>query len=305
MVTKKTKKLKEKGVLKRFSPISQARYEKAIKETEDEDVLKRLSQMREATKGKEVRETASRLATPAYRRGLPSGTKKLDNKISSIARKAINLAAPKGFIKEMTRPAGKGSGRGRGRPKKSYKLRFVPGYGAVRVPTAIYNKMMSEVKAKRRLAEAQRQANIQQQYEAESIAMQQDPRFQQQQDSFLDGPDLDHEQEVAQVRQREILNAQIQQQQMRQPQGNVVQRAGGVIRRFGAGVNRLGQSRSPQQYPQQYSPQYAQQFQTGGPMEQSRGDPRVTAISSRSNILNQPNIFNRPENVAVGFKRRV
>jgi len=61
--------------------------------------------------------------------------------------------------------------------------------------------MMSEVKAKRRLAEAQRQANVQQQYEAEQIAMAQDPRFQPQ-DAFLESPDMEHEQEVMQAKHK-------------------------------------------------------------------------------------------------------
>ena len=228
-----------------------------------------------------------------------SSVKKKDTTVSTAARKAIHLIAPKGFVKAITQPTGKDSGRGRGRPKKSYKLRFVPGVGAVRVPTHIYNKMMSEVKAKRRLAEAQRQANVQQQYEAEQIAMSQDPRFQPQ-DSFLESPDMEHEQEVMQVKQQMMMEEQMRQQQV--PQRGIVQRAGDVIKRAGAGVSRLGQPRYSQQPTSQYPQQYSQQQ----PMLQRpiRSEPKVSTVSDKSSILNMPNIFNKPENATIGFKRR-
>lgn len=302
MVKRKSNKLKElREFTKRAPELKFERYKEVLKETKDPLVRKRLYQMLKATEAKKARETAVQLATPSYRRGLSPGARRLDTKVGGIVRKAIHLAAPRGFIKEITRPTGKGTGRGRGRPKKSYKLRFVPGIGAVRVPTHIYNKMMAEVKAKRRLAQAQKQALIQQQYEAEQLAMTQDPRFQPQ-DAFLESPDMEHEQEVMRIKQQMELEEQIRQQQV--PQRGVVQRTGEVMRRAGAGLSRLGQPRYPQQYPPEMA-QYPSQVVPQQVAQQVRGEPRVTTISDRSNILNQPNIFNRPENAAIGFKRRL
>lgn len=231
----------------------------------------------------------------AFSRVSPS-VRKLDTKIGAVARKAIHLLAPRGFVKTITTPPSKKvSGRGRGRPKKSYKLRFVPGVGAVRVPTHIYNKMMAEVKAKRRLAEAQKQAEIQQrqatQYEAEQLAMTQDPRFQSsQEDAWADSDDMEHEQELMQEKQRMMMEGQRQQV----PSRGVVQRAGDVMRSFGAGVNRLGQPRYPSAMPQQVS------FQPSQPV---RREPVVRAVSEKANLLSVGNIFNRPGGATIGFGR--
>ncbi len=300
---------KELKALKEFTrrapELSLKRYKKAIMETEDPDVQVRLQQILKASKAKKIRETATKLVTPYYKRKLPLGVKKLDTKVSAVARKAVHLLAPKGFVREITRPTKKkGTGKGRGRPSGTYKLRFVPGVGAVRVPTHIYNKMMSAAKAKQRLAAAQRQANLQQQYEAEQIAMQQDPRFQPQ-DAFLESPDMEHEQNVAEAKQR-MLQQQYQQQMEQQiPQRSVVQKAGDVMRRIGAGVNRLGQPRQPQQEFQQEVQGYPSEFAPQARQQQIRREPGVTSISDKSSILNAPNIFDRPGEAVIGFKRRV
>ena len=311
-ITKQRK--KELKALREFTrrvpELSLKRYKRAIMETDDPDVQVRLQQILKASEAKKVGETAARLVTPYYRRKLPLGVKKLDTKVGEVARKAIHLLAPKGFVKQITKPAGKkGTGKGRGRPSGTYKLRFVPGVGAVRVPTHIYNKMMSAAKAKRRLAAAQKQADVRQQYEAqqmaaEQVAMQQDPRFQQQ-DAFLEAPDIEHEQEVMDVKQRMLQQQQIQQLQQQIPQRGIVQKAGDVMRRLGAGVNRLGQSRYPPQEFQQEVPGYPSEVRPQVMQQQVRSEPRVTSFSSRSSILNAPNIFNRPEDAVIGFKRRV
>jgi hypothetical protein len=83
----------------------------------------------------------------------------------------------------------------------------------------------------------------------------------------------------------------------------VVSRAGDVIRRAGAGVARLGQPRYPSgvpSYPQEIS-QYPVQAMLQKPI---RSEPRVTAVSERSSILNVPNIFDRPGEATIGFGRK-
>jgi len=239
------------------------------------------------------------------------GTRKLDTKIGETARKAINLVAPKGFVKSITRP--KGSSQGRGRPSGTFKTRFVPGKGFVKVPTHIYKRMMAEAKAKQRLAAAQRQAMAQQQLEqrqiaAEQVAMSQDPRFQQsQEDAWAEGEDMQHEQEVIQAKQ-EMLQRQAEQQYLQQfqqkPQG-IVQRTGNMLSQFGRGLNNIG--RSPLRgAPEQGSSLLGGTQQYNRPIQpQIQREPRVNVVSERSSILNTPNIFNRPEDVSVGFKRRV
>jgi len=108
----------------------------------------------------------------------------VDVAISRTARKVISKIAPKGsIVKALTSTAKKTGKKGRGRPSGTYKTRYVPGVGAVKVPTHIYKKMMAKAKADARLARVQQELAFksqmeQRQMQAEQIAMQQDPRFQ-------------------------------------------------------------------------------------------------------------------------------
>lgn len=208
-------------------------------------------------------------------------------KDKALARKAIHLAAPKGFVKTITRP--KGEGKGRGRPSGTFKTRVLPSGRVVKVPTAVYNKMRSAEIRARRLATAQRQANIQQQqYEAEQIAIQQDPRFEQSRDSFLESADMQHEQNVEAEQQKQFAMENLQSMQQQQPQGGFVQRAGNIMRRLGAGVNRLGGLGQVRGQPQQFQGQPRQIPRT---MEEAR------QIKASQNILNVPFIFGASQQI--------
>jgi hypothetical protein len=222
-----------------------------------------------------------------------SGTKRSSGEqdFSSKVRKLINLASPKGSLaKSLTYSAG--VSRGRGRPTKTYKARYVPGVGYVRVPTAQYNKMISEYKTRQRLLQAQKMA------QAEQVALQQDPRYQQEvsDEDFLGVEDIpDYPQQMPQI-QEEVP---IQSTQYRQ-QPNIIQR-------FVQGANNLVQ---PRRNPFFNTPQQQQFNQYGMPIQrpQVQGaivrEPRVTVVSDRSNLLSIPNQFDRPENAKILFKRR-
>jgi len=104
-------------------------------------------------------------------KGVPKKKKKKPSFAKGILglTKEILPSGAEGF-ESYSQVKGKKTGK-RGRPKGSWKTRYVNGQ-IVKVPTHIYNKMMAEAKAKRRLAEAKRQAMRVQQMEAEQLAMQ-------------------------------------------------------------------------------------------------------------------------------------
>ena len=277
---------------------------------------KTIQELIEQAKIKEARAEEVRLAVPAYRRRVAPSVRKADVKVGRVVRKDVSLIAPKdSMVRRITSPAKKkDSGRGRGRPKKSYKLRYVPGVGTVRVPTHIYNKMMAEVKAKKRLAEAQRQATSQQQYEAEQMAMAQDPRYQPSaEDAWVDSEDLEHEAEVRRIKQQQLIRQQVyQQQQIQRP--TMAKRAGEMFSK--ARISLMGTVP-----PQQYQPEYARQFQQPPQiqpypapqldMERHRPvNPQVVVTSGKSpmfggkgNIMDQKNEFNETNRAIIGFGR--
>jgi len=232
----------------------------------------------------------------------------IDIKTGAMVRKAISLVAPKGGMvrRITTTKKEKVPGRGRGRPKKSYKLRYVPGIGTVRVPTHIYNKMMAEVKAKRRLVEAQRQA------EAEQLAMTQDPRYQPSaEDAWVESEDFEHEADVQRVKQQQLIRQQMyQQQQVQRP--TVAKRAGEM---FGKVKLSLMETARPQQYQPGYAQPYPQRPQVQPypaprlDMERHRPiSPQVIVLGGKSpmfggkgNIMDQRTEINRPEESTIGF----
>ncbi len=192
----------------------------------------------------------------------------------------------------------KKTGRGRGRPPKTYKERWVPGIGKVKVPTHIYRKMMSKAKADRRLAEARRQAGIQEQYEAEQLATVQRQAYEQP-DSFNESTDMDHEAQVASIREQQAYRQQVAQQ----PRPSRFQQVGRGINRVGQGVNNLMNQMRQRQFEQQqriaqrqqaggqqYPPEFAQQ--AGG--QQAPNIPSQSLLGNKSRILSAPNVFNNP-----------
>ena len=243
--------------------------------------------------------------------------KKADVKVGATVRKAIHLVAPKGLAKTLTQP--KGKSKGRGRPAGTYKVRYVPGVGAVKVPTHIYKRMLAEAKAKRRLAEAQRQAQYQQQYEAEQIAMSQDPRFQPSaEDAWAEGEDMDHQAEVMQTKQR-MLQQQYLQQMQQEQQPTTASRAGEMFNRTKLSLmgtdRKLQQQMLPQQRPQFQQMQRPQvqslQRPQVQPLQRPQLRPQVMVTSGKSpmfssggpSILSQGNEFNRRNEATIGFGR--
>jgi len=182
-------------------------------------------------------------------------------------------------------------GRGRGRPKGTYKARVLPSGRVVKVPTHIYKKMLAAEKAQIRLAQVQRQMA------AEELAMQQDMRYQPPtaEDQFLEEPDQLHEMELARARQLAEMEAMEPEVPPRPSVGRRIIRG---VRDFGRGVSRIGRVR----------PQMVDEF--GRPIApQPRGmeirrEPRVTAVSERTNLLSAPNIFNNPGQSTVLWNKR-
>jgi len=202
---------------------------------------------------------------------------------------------------------GKKPGGGRGRPKGTFKARYVPGYGTVRVPTSVYKKMLSDVKRNKRLAEAQRQARLVQlaeqkairqseQQAAESIAMSQDPRFSSGDESFLEEPDMEHETRIANLRQRQVEQQMLVSQ--RQPSG--------ILSRVGRGIGQImrggygGIPTQPSPYLEQ--PTYERTIPMRRVAQVRPPRSRISIVSDKSNILTAPNIFNRPGDSRVLFR---
>lgn len=226
------------------------------------------------------------------------------------------LAGAVSYAKKGTK-----SGDGRGRPKGTFKARYVPGYGTVRVPTNVYRRMMSEAKAKRRLAEAQAQAKMQERFEAEQIATQQRAGYEQP-DAFLEGPDMEHEAQIADIRQQQQYQQQAEQmrrQQAAQSRSGFATRTGAMFGKLGGGL--WGpQSRQQQGQPgQQAEPYSARQVQgiirpQLNQNQYNKSEPQVVVTSGKSimfskapSILGQPNEFNRPRNAVLergGVRRR-
>jgi len=186
---------------------------------------------------------------------------------------------------------------GRGRPKGTYKQRYVPGVGVVEVPTYIYNKMMAEARAKRRLAEAKRQALYQQQMEAEQIAMTQDPRFQQSsEDAWADSEDLEHESNVAHIQQQQYIQQQMALQAEQQGQPGLAQRGvRGVIERAKLSLMGSEQERFQRQGIQQ--PQIMQEPSYGRPqidpnLHRPR-EPQVSLLGGKANLFSSKNLINQ------------
>lgn len=245
------------------------------------------------------------------------GVRKLDTKVGAVVRKAVHLLAPKGgMVRRITAPPSKKvSGRGRGRPRKTYKTRVLPSGKVVKVPTHVYKKMLAQEKAAIRLAQAQRQAIMQQQ--AEEIAMQQDPRYQPTaEDAWADSEDMEHETEVQRIKQQQLLRQQLyQQQQMQQP--SPIRRAGEMFGK--ARFTLMGGRQQPPvdqpSYARQQYPQYAKQVQQIQrpqlDMDRHRPvNPQVVVLGGKSpmfggrgNIMDQRNEFNETNKATIGFGR--
>lgn len=220
-----------------------------------------------------------------------------DVKVTAAARKLISLASPKGsLVKSITRDS---SSKGRGRPSGTFKTRVLPSGRVVKVPTHIYKKLLAQEKAQMRLAVVQRQ------FEAEQLAMQQDPRFQPSTDeAFLSEPDQIHEMNVLRA-QQEAERAQLQPQRPGE-----LQKRPGLISRAINGIGRLGGSERAQTQQvvgyDEYGRPIVQQMVQRPPVQDMRPrEPRVNVLNEKSSILNTPNIFNNPGQSNLARRRSV
>ncbi len=243
----------------------------------------------------------------------PRISKEKSSRVSRAVTGLLSAALPAEAMAGVVTSEKKKGDRGRGRPHGTYKARFVPGKGVVRVPTHIYRRMMTEAKAKRRLAEAQRQAQLQQRYEVEQLAVQTDPRYSSAQtdEQFLEEPDMAHEAQVAGIRERQLYQQQLEQQQQRQPSqfaqrlkygvGNLInqyrQKNYEMQQRIQQRQIERGDVQQPNlltpQGPQQAGQQLGQQVRPQQIGSVRPASSQVRIISDRSSILNVPNIFNR------------
>jgi len=230
-------------------------------------------------------------------------TKKKSAKITRGMRGMMEAFLPAEIATAGVQPKrqGKKPGGGRGRPAGTYKTRYVPGVGAVKVPTHIYNKMMAEAKAKRRLAEAKRQAMYQQAREAEQIAMQTDPRYAPPtaEDIWADEPDMDHETEIARIKQQQLLQQQMQMQRQAQP--SLAQRGvRGVVDQvkkislMGSQRERLGGQFQTQE------PSYARP-QLDIDRHRPR-EPRVSILGGKANLFGNQNLMNQRNEIPIKKK---
>ena len=241
-----------------------------------------------------------------------SSVKRLDRKVGSQIRKVIHLTSPKGgIVKKLTAPPGKKvKGRGRGRPKQTYKTRVLPSGKVVKVPTHIYNKMLSQEKSAMRLARAQKQALYQQQYEAEQLAMQQDPRFNSTAEgAWANSEDMEHQSRVQEFRQRQNMQGQmLEQQQTQYQRPSIIRRAGEMFSRSGSSLMGGQQQGSPQSFQRrQIQPISRPHIE----MDRHRPDnPQVIVaggkspmFGNRNNIMTQRNEFNETNRKVIGFGR--
>jgi len=177
--------------------------------------------------------------------------------------------------------------KGRGRPRETYKVRVLPSGKVVKVPTAVYKKMLSAEKAQMRLVRAQRQM------EAEQLAMQQDMRYQPSaEEQFLAEPDQLHEMEVMKARQMAEMEAMEPEIPSRPTVGRrIVRRVGD----FARGVSRVGRPR-PQMVDEYKIPIQQQLFRPPARGREIRREPRVTAVSGKVSLFKAPNNVNNNYN---------
>ena len=287
-------------------------------EKEDEKIASK-KRFKEAGGWKEAGRRTLHKFTKPFTTKLPPEKSRIYEEKGNIIHKIAHLAAPKGSIIERittSKKSGKVGGKqrvksGRGRPTGSFKVRVLPYSGKrVKVPTAIYKKMLSAEKSQYRLAQSQLQAE--RQIQADQLAMQQDPRYRPgAEEQFLAEPDMQHEEAL----QRAQEQAQMAQFEPQRP--STMQKVSGALQSLGRGVSRIGGSmgvRRPMQmdqYGRQVQPQGLTLFggsgmlggQGGGVIGPVKSEPRigqlvreprvggllrepqVTAISSKANLL--------------------
>ena len=238
-------------------------------------------------------------------------TRRTDKKISQTARKVISKIAPKGgIVKALTQTTKKKSGRGRGRPSGTYKTRVLPSGRVVKVHTNVYKKLLSQEKAAMRLARVQRQFAMQAQ--ADQLAMQQDPRFNQSsEDQFLAEPDQQHEMNVAMAQQQQQMQQQQEemepQQQRQSQQPGITRRILGGVSRIGTGLSRLGSPAQQQFSYDEYGRPVQRNINYGRQINPQMGsiirEPRVTAISGSASLLKVGNQINRTPQRQIARRR--
>jgi len=224
------------------------------------------------------RTTKQQRAYLARKRQVPLTPPKGKLNAGKLGRSVAGLLAGRG----QAAPTGKDSGRGRGRPEGTFKTRVLPSGQQVKVPTAVYKKMVSQQKSQMRLQAEIRRARL-------SAPMSDDPRFQgdPQMDAYLASEDSGEQMAMQDAFARQQA---LQQAQGAQPQGpSGMQRLRMAARRMG----QMSQARQPQQ---------GYGFTGGGMMSRGYGqqvnpqgmglksEPRVTALGQAEILKVQPTV---------------
>jgi hypothetical protein len=214
---------------------------------------------------------------------------------------------------------------GRGRPKGTYKARYVPGIGVVKVPTDVYRKLISEAKAKKRLMKARFEAQrLQMQERAEQIASSQDPRFQPSaEEGWLASEDPQHQMEVERLEELGRLSQRQRIQRLQQPRrpigANILAMAGSFMKRlnqpmFGL-VSSSGQPlMDAREYPgQQVTGGYNKLQKPFGQLVRSPSaspfnsevvrEPKVSVFEGKSKLLSNKNGGNNKNSKKNGRKK--
>jgi hypothetical protein len=234
-------------------------------------------------KGITEKQFKQRQALPGYLKG----TKKkvsVSKAISGLAQAMINpqIMSEQQFYGSA--PAGRSSGAGRGRPSGSFTPKMLPSGQMVNMPVQAYKRAVSMQKAQMRMQAELAKARMSMQPSQAEM-----PRGYGEydtEDKFLDTEDQSALQEM-QMRQM------MQQQARGQPQA--------AASREWSLRNLLRPSQP--QYPEQQFVQRPPMSAGTGPVQRlniwggTKEDPR-------NNILNAPNVFNKPREASIGVARK-
>jgi hypothetical protein len=189
---------------------------------------------------------------------------------------------------------GRSAGRGRGRPVQSFTPKMLPDGTVVRMPVQAYKRAVSAQKAQYRLQQAMAQARLEAQPSPQEM-----PRG-----TGYGAEDQFNYQQQPQYPQQQMQQQGYPQQMQQQPQQQ------SMGQRLMAGLTRFGNSLMPGQaqassYPQQSS-QFQGQMVQAPPMSAGTYPTRRISlwgtgvgIPKEQNILNTPNVFNRPNDARL------
>jgi hypothetical protein len=233
---------------------------------------------------------------PAYLRGGKKGFGREAVKgIERLGRAFLNpsMMSEAQFLGTQAAPGQSQPGRGRGRPMQSFTPKMLPDGTIVTMPVQAFKRAVSMQKAQMRLqAELQKTARLEAYPSPDQVPM----RAYDEEDKFLDTED---QSAMAAFQQRQ----QMAQMQAQGQPGMPQQRSRWDIR------NMFG--RQQPQYPQQMGPG-GSQFVQAPPMSPASGQVQrlsfwnggMNTVDKSRNIMNAPNVFNKPGEASIGVARR-